>query len=199
MAVTHIAGVDEAGRGPLAGPVVAAAVIFDAALVPDGIDDSKKLSAGRREQLAAVIREAALYWSVAVVDAGEIDHRNILNATMYAMQLAVKGLSAVPSLIRVDGNRAPDFSDVAPDARVQTIVGGDGSDASIGAASILAKTHRDGLMIEYDRQWPAYGFAQHKGYPTAAHMAALKSHGPCDIHRLSFRPVREASQNGVQP
>ena len=191
MAVDVIAGVDEAGRGPLAGPVVAAAVVFDRTNIPAGINDSKKLSARKREALAATICESAEAWFVAAVDASEIDARNILNATMYAMQQAVAGLHVVPTTIRVDGNRAPDFSCCAPDAVIETIIGGDGLDLSIGAASILAKTHRDAMMIDYDRQWPVYGFAKHKGYPTAAHLQALTSHGPCDIHRRSFKPVRD--------
>jgi len=183
----RIAGVDEAGRGPLAGPVVAAAVILDPTRPIAGLADSKKLSALQREALAEQIMANALAVGVGVIEADEIDRINILQATMRAMIVAVNALKTVPELVRVDGNRAPPLN-----LPVQTIVGGDGTDRAIGAASIIAKTRRDAIMIEMDRQYPEYNFARHKGYPTAAHLAALEQHGPCPIHRLSFRPVRQS-------
>ncbi len=182
-----VAGVDEAGRGPLAGPVVAAAVILDPARPIAGLADSKKLSARQREYLAEQIMANALAVGVGLIEADEIDRINILQATMRAMVLAVNALKTVPELVRVDGNRAPPM-----DLPVQTIVGGDGIDRAIGAASIIAKTRRDAIMVEMDRHYPEYHFARHKGYPTAAHLAALEQHGPCPIHRLSFRPVRQS-------
>lgn len=191
--VGHV-GVDEAGRGPLAGPVVAAAVCFAEGSIPTGIDDSKKLTAPKRERLASLIKEAATDWSIAVVDAAIIDEINILNATMRAMGEAVAGLSAAPTQILIDGNRAPDFERIAPLAEIVTWVGGDAENVSIAAASILAKTHRDALMIDYAERWPEYQFARHKGYPTALHIEALHAHGPCPIHRHSFAPVRKAAR-----
>jgi ribonuclease HII len=183
-----IAGVDEAGRGPLAGPVVAAAVILDPNQPIRGLADSKKLSAGRREALAQLIEERALAVAVAVIEAAEIDRINILQATLKAMRKAILGLEPAPVLVRVDGNRAPDVP-----LPVQTLVGGDGLDSAISAASIIAKTHRDAIMLELHARFPQYGFDRHKGYPTALHLAALEQFGPCPAHRRSFRPVTQAS------
>ena len=181
-----IAGVDEAGRGPLAGPVVVAAVILDAARPIDGIDDSKALSEAQREALAPLIRERALAWSVVAVDIDEIERLNILGATLAGMSRALRALAVAPTLALIDGNRLP--KDLPCPAR--TIVGGDASEAAIGAASILAKTARDALMRDFDAIHPGYGFAQHKGYPTPEHLAALERLGPCAIHRRGFAPVR---------
>lgn len=183
-----VAGVDEAGRGPLAGPVVAAAVVLDAHRPISGLADSKQLSARRRESLAESIRERATAWGLAVVEPADIDRLNILQATFRAMHEALDALSLDPVLVRIDGNRAPRLP-----WPVQTVVGGDRLDRAISAASILAKVHRDSLMLELHERWPQYGFDRHKGYPTAAHLAALESHGPCPAHRRSFRPVRQAN------
>lgn len=183
-----IAGVDEAGRGPLAGPVVAAAVVLDGRRPIRGLADSKQLSPRRREALAETVRERATAWGIAVVEPADIDRMNILQATFRAMQEALQGLGMDPVLVRIDGNRAP----VLP-WPVQAVVGGDRLDRAISAASILAKVHRDALMCALHEQWPQYGFDRHKGYPTAAHLAALEQHGPCPAHRRSFRPVHQAS------
>lgn len=187
-----VAGVDEAGRGPLAGPVVAAAVILHPKRVILGLDDSKKLSAERREELAAEIHVRALSWSVAWSDAAEIDVLNILAATLLAMRRAILGLSVVPVRVQVDGNRLPnlDFDDRQLDG--EAIVGGDGCVPAISAASIIAKTTRDRIMEQMDLLYPHYEFARHKGYGTEVHRARLLEHGPCDIHRQSFAPVRMA-------
>lgn len=183
-----IAGVDEAGRGPLAGPVVAAAVVLNPRRPIAGLADSKTLSAARREALAEAIRERATAWSVAVVEPADIDRLNILHATFRAMREALEALGLDPVLVRIDGNGAPDLP-----WPVQTVIGGDRLDRAISAASILAKVHRDALMVALHEQWPDYGFDRHKGYPTAAHLAALERHGPCPAHRRSFRPVFQAS------
>ena len=180
-----LAGVDEAGRGPLAGPVVAAAVILHPDHPIEGLRDSKKLSARRRERLAAEIRERALAFAVASASVEEIDRLNILRATLLAMTRAIEGLDPRPRHVRIDGNRAPRLDGM----RVETVIGGDDQDPAIAAASILAKTVRDGLMLQYAEQFPAYGFERHMGYGTAVHMAALREHGPCEIHRRSFAPV----------
>ena len=187
-----VAGVDEAGRGPLAGPVVAAAVILHPKRVILGLDDSKKLSAERREELAADIQARALSWSVAWSDAAEIDVLNILAATLLAMRRAILGLSVVPVRVQVDGNRLPnlDFDDRQLDG--EAIVGGDGCVPAISAASIIAKTTRDRIMEQMDLLYPHYEFARHKGYGTEIHRARLLEHGPCCIHRQSFAPVRMA-------
>lgn len=182
-----IAGVDEAGRGPLAGPVAAAAVILDAAQPINGLADSKQLSAATREKLAAEIRKRSCAWSVAFASVAEIDRLNILQASLLAMQRAVAGLALAPTLVLVDGNRAP----ILP-CTARAIVRGDATEAAISAASILAKVARDALLDELDGVYPAYGFARHKGYPTPAHLAALAAHGPCPAHRMSFAPVRAA-------
>ncbi|MCI8524625.1 MAG: ribonuclease HII [Oscillospiraceae bacterium] len=176
-----ICGVDEAGRGPLAGPVCAAAVILPRGLEIPGLDDSKKLTDQRRRTLYDVITEAAEAWSVALADERVIDEINILQATLRAMQEAVAGLTVRPDLALIDGNREP-----ALPMEAVSIVGGDGRSASIAAASILAKVTRDRLMEELDGQYPQYGFAVHKGYPTRRHYAALDEFGPCPLHRRSF-------------
>jgi ribonuclease HII len=182
-----MAGVDEAGRGPLAGPVVAAAVILDVRYPIDGLADSKKLSARRREQLYDTIRAHALCCSVALASVEEIDRLNILQATMLAMQRAVQGLRLKPAKVLVDGNRLP-----ALDVLAEAIVKGDDKVPAISAASILAKVTRDRLLRELDQCHPEYGFATHKGYGTAEHLAALMRHGPTPEHRRSFAPVRAA-------
>lgn len=182
-----IAGVDEAGRGPLAGPVAAAAVILDATQPINGLADSKQLSAATREKLATEIRKRSCAWSVAFASVEEIDRLNILQASLLAMQRAVAGLALAPTLVLVDGNRAP----ILP-CTARAIVRGDATEAAISAASILAKVARDALLDELDGVYPAYGFARHKGYPTPAHRAALAAHGPCPVHRMSFAPVRAA-------
>ena len=181
------AGVDEAGRGPLAGPVVAAAVILDPARPIPGLGDSKLLSPQRREALDAEIRARAAGWAIARVDVDVIDAINILEATMQAMREAVTRLDPAPERVLVDGNRCPDLP-----CPVRAIVGGDASVAAIGAASILAKVARDREMVEMDRRYPGYGFARHKGYGTRAHREALFRLGPSPIHRRSFAPVRSA-------
>jgi ribonuclease HII len=182
-----ICGVDEAGRGPLAGPVYAAAVILDPARPIVGLADSKKLSAGKRERLGQEIRRQALAWAVASASVGEIDSLNILQATMLAMARAVAGLATPPAEVLVDGNRCPKVP-----FPVRAIVGGDATVAVISAASILAKTARDAEMLRLHAEHPQYGFDRHKGYGTAAHLAALRRHGPTPFHRQSFAPVREA-------
>ncbi len=181
-----VCGVDEAGRGPLAGPVVAAAVILDPACPVAGLDDSKKLSEKRRNELAAAIRAQALAWAVAEASVEEIDHLNILHATLLAMQRAVAGLAVRPERALVDGNRCPRL-----DIPVEAVVKGDGKVAAIAAASILAKTARDAGMRALDAEYPQYGFARHMGYPTAAHCRALQDYGPTQAHRKSFGPVAQ--------
>ncbi|MBT8082719.1 MAG: ribonuclease HII [Gammaproteobacteria bacterium] len=187
-----VAGVDEAGRGPLAGPVVAAAVILDARDPIAGLADSKKLGASKRAALACEIRARARSWAVGWSDPGEIDEINILAATMLAMRRAVGHLAIVPGTVKVDGNRLPDL--IFGEARLhgEAIVGGDGKVDAISAASIIAKTTRDAVMEYFDRIYPAYGFAQHKGYGTALHLERLHHYGPCDLHRASYAPVRAA-------
>lgn len=180
-----IAGVDEAGRGPLAGPVVAAAVVLDPDVPIDGLRDSKQLSAARRERLAELIRERARAWSVGRVEADDIDRINILQATLLAMRRAVEALSVRPERVLVDGTHCPELP-----CRVEAVVGGDKRIASISAASILAKVTRDAEMMDLDSRYPEYGFGRHKGYPTSEHRRALVEHGPCPLHRRSFAPVR---------
>ncbi len=180
-----IAGVDEAGRGPLAGPVVAAAVVLDPRFPIDGLRDSKQLSAARREQLAVLIRARAVAWSVGRADASDIDRINILQATLLAMARAVAGLRTPPQHVLVDGLHCPRLP-----CSVEAVVGGDRRFASISAASILAKVTRDAEMVQLDRRYPQYGFSRHKGYPTVEHREALRQHGPCPFHRRSFAPVR---------
>lgn len=181
-----VAGVDEAGRGPLAGPVVVAAVILDPARSVTGLADSKVLSATRREQLALEIRANVLAFAICIVEAEEIDRLNILGATMAGMSRAVAALAIRPQLALIDGNRVP--KDLP--CRGQAIVRGDETEAAISAASILAKTERDRIMCALDLIHPGYGFAKHKGYPTAAHVQSLQRLGPCPQHRRSFAPVR---------
>ena len=182
--VILIAGVDEAGRGPLAGPVTAAAVILDPARPIIGLADSKKLSPARRERLAEEIRAKSLAWALGRADIAEIDRLNILQAALLAMQRAVAALSVAPDKVLVDGNRCPKL--VCPCA---AIVKGDASVPAISAASILAKVARDAELRDLHDRYPQYDFARHKGYPTAAHLAALRRHGPCPEHRRSFAPV----------
>ncbi|WP_035582328.1 ribonuclease HII [Hyphomonas jannaschiana] len=182
-------GVDEAGRGPWAGPVTAAAVILDPAKPVEGLTDSKKLSEARREALAPLIRERALAWCVAHASVEEIDRLNIREATFLAMRRAVEGLQHRPSLALIDGNALP--GGLACDARA--IVKGDLTEPAISAASILAKTVRDALMLALDAAHPGYGLGKHKGYGTAAHAEALTRLGPAPCHRMSFAPVRKAS------
>lgn len=185
------AGVDEAGRGPLAGPVVAAAVILDELNPIMGLADSKKLSATRREQLYDEIRAKALCCVVAEASVEEIDTLNILQATLLAMRRAVEGLRLKPTKVLVDGNQLPRLSVMA-----EAIVQGDALVPAISAASILAKVHRDRWCREYDREFPQYGFAAHKGYGTAVHLAALRAHGACPQHRRSFAPVAQVIHAG---
>lgn len=182
-----VAGVDEAGRGPLAGPVVAAAVILDPRQPIAGLADSKKLTARRRELLYDQIRARALCCSIAEASVQEIDRLNILQATLLAMQRAVAGLRLAPAKVLVDGNRLPVLA-----VRAEAVVGGDASVPAISAASILAKVHRDRWCEQVDAERPEYGFARHKGYGTAAHLAALRAHGACEHHRRSFAPVAAA-------
>ena len=185
--IRHLAGVDEVGRGPLAGDVVTAAVILDPARPIEGLADSKKLSEKRRQSLYQEITEKALCWTLGRASVEEIDHINILQATMLAMVRAVDALALRPELVLVDGNRLPEW-----DYRAQAIVGGDGRVAAISAASIIAKVSRDAEMAALDQRYPGYGLAAHKGYGTAQHLAALQELGPSPIHRQSFRPVRES-------
>lgn len=184
-----LAGVDEAGRGPLAGPVVAAAVMLDLDDPISGLDDSKKLSARKREEIADVIRSNAISWSLGSASVEEIDEVNILNATMLAMQRAVTGLVVKPAVVLVDGNKTPDL-----DYESYALIKGDQWQESISAASILAKVERDRQMLQLDRDYPQYGFAQHKGYPTKMHIAVLETEGISPVHRKSFGPVRKLIQ-----
>lgn len=179
-----VCGIDEAGRGPLAGPVVAAAVILDPERPIAGLNDSKKLSEKKRDALAEIIRERALAWAVGEATVEEIDRLNILQATMLAMQRAVATLQVKAESALVDGNRCPKL-----DIPCEAVVKGDGKIASIAAASILAKTVRDAGMLVLHAQYPQYGFDRHMGYPTAAHFAALEAHGASPVHRRSFGPV----------
>jgi len=185
-ALPLIAGVDEAGRGPLAGPVTAAAVILDPRRPITGLADSKRLTASRRAVLDLEIRDKALSFAVAFASVEEIDRINILQASLLAMKRAVEGLDIVPRCALVDGNQRPRLA-----CAVETVVRGDANVPVIGAASILAKVARDREMLLLDARFPGYGFARHKGYPTRAHMAALRRLGPCEQHRRTFRPVRE--------
>jgi len=179
-----VCGVDEAGRGPLAGPVVAAAVILDPCQPIAGLNDSKKLSAKRREQLAIEIRNKALAWSIAEASVEEIDRINILQASLLAMKRAVESLGVAPTRALIDGNRCPEL-----DCTSEAIVGGDGKVAAIAAASILAKTQRDADMLLLHASYPMYGFDRHMGYPTAIHLQALAIHGVSPVHRRSYGPV----------
>jgi ribonuclease HII len=180
-----IAGVDEAGRGPLAGAVIAAAVILDPAYPIEGVTDSKKLTAKKRDRLELEIKAHAIAWAIGRAEVEEIDEINILQASLLAMSRAVAGLSVKPAHVQVDGNQCPSV-----DCSVEAIVKGDALIPAIGAASILAKVARDRELILLDEQFPEYGFAKHKGYPTKAHFAALEEHGVSPVHRRSFGPVR---------
>jgi len=182
-----IAGVDEAGRGPLAGPVVAAAVILDPAQRISGLRDSKLLTPPAREALAVLIRARAVAWAVAESDVSEIDALNILQATLLAMRRAIERLATRPEVVWIDGIHCPPL-----DCPTRAIVDGDRLIAAIAAASILAKTARDAMLIELDRSYPAYGFARHKGYATPEHLAALREHGPCPMHRRHFAHVEQS-------
>jgi ribonuclease HII len=186
-----ICGVDEAGRGPLAGPVFAAAVILDPARPISGLRDSKKLSEAQRDSLAIHIRSKALAWSVAQCSEAEIDTLNILQATMLAMRRAIEGLKLQPTLALIDGNRCPVCT-----IRTEAIIGGDDKVEAISAASILAKTSRDAALVILHQQYPDYAFDQHKGYPTALHLERLKAHGVSPVHRRSYAPVRALLEPG---
>lgn len=192
MSLRWVAGVDEAGRGPLAGPVVVAAVVLDPARPIEGLADSKRLSAGRRDRLAELIRQKSRAWSIIAVQREEIDRLNILQATLAGMCRAVAALNPAADEVLIDGNLVP--QGLALPARA--IVAGDASVAAISAASILAKTHRDACLVAMEERFPGYGFAAHKGYPTAAHLQALRKLGPCPEHRRSFAPVRECLLQG---
>jgi ribonuclease HII len=189
-ALALVCGVDEAGRGPLCGPVVAAAVILDPARPIAGLTDSKKLTEKRREALAPIIREQALAWAVAEASVDEIDTLNILHASMLAMRRAVLALPQAPERVLVDGNRCPELP-----YPVEAIVKGDATEPAISAASILAKTVRDAQMRALHARYPHYGLDSHKGYPTAAHLAAIRAHGVADFYRKSFGPVRAIWEN----
>ena len=181
-----ICGVDEVGRGPLAGDVVTAAVILDPERPIDGLNDSKKLSEKKREALSELIMENALAYAFGRANVEEIDQMNILHATMLAMQRAVLGLKIRPDKVLVDGNRTPDFG-----IEAEAVIKGDGKVAEISAASIIAKVQRDNEMLEADRTYPGYGFAKHKGYPTKHHLDAIRILGVCPIHRTSYAPVQQ--------
>jgi ribonuclease HII len=181
-----VCGVDEAGRGPLAGPVFAAAVILDPLRPIEGLRDSKKLTAERRDELAPMIKANALAWAIAECSHHEIDSINILQATMLAMRRAIEALSMVPTFALIDGNRCPQLT-----IRAHAVVEGDDKVHSISAASILAKTARDAALVALHDIYPEYGFDQHKGYSTPLHLERLRAHGPCPVHRRSFAPVRE--------
>jgi ribonuclease HII len=180
---TIICGIDEAGRGPWAGPVVASAVILDAKNIPHGLNDSKKLNEAKREVLFDPIMQSSQV-GIGIVSAAEIDEINILQATFLAMQRAFDQLKTKPDLALIDGNKSPKLI-----CKTQTIIGGDAKSLSIAAASIIAKVTRDRIMHQHDQTYPHYGFARHKGYGTAAHSAALAIHGPCAEHRKSFKPI----------
>jgi ribonuclease HII len=188
----YLAGVDEVGRGPLAGPVVAAAVILDPKRPIDGLADSKKISEKKREIMDRVIRGSALAWSLGRAEVEEIDRLNILHASLLAMRRAIEGLSLAPDHALVDGNRCPDIA-----CSAEAVVGGDNTVPVISAASIIAKVARDREMVELDRRYPGYGLARHKGYPTKAHLEALQRLGVTDIHRRSFAPVKKVLGTGI--
>lgn len=189
-----IAGADEAGRGPLVGSVVAAAVILDPNNLIEGLNDSKKLTEKKREQLFIEIQEKALAWAIAEASHEEIDEINILQASLLAMRRAVEALNIQPEHVLVDGNKVPQGLMMSCDA----VVGGDAIHAEISAASILAKVTRDHQMVELDLQYPQFGFAKHKGYPTKAHFEAIAQHGVIDQHRRSYAPVKKALALGEQ-
>lgn len=186
-----VAGVDEAGRGPLAGPVVAAAVILDDDRRIPELADSKRLTPKQRNRVARAVRTQARAFAIALADPAEIDSINILEASLLAMTRAIAKLSVVPSLVRVDGIQTPRYPGVSRSFAIEAVVRGDESVPAISAASILAKVCRDRLMCRWHRRFPVYGFDRHKGYPTRAHVEALAAHGPCPIHRKTFGPVRD--------
>ncbi|MCC5855321.1 MAG: ribonuclease HII [Idiomarina sp.] len=183
----YVCGADEAGRGPIAGPVVAAAVILDPKRPIDGINDSKKLSEKKRNALSLLIKENALAWAIAQCDVDEIDNLNILQASLLAMQRAIESLSVKPELALIDGNKLP--KGLSMPARA--VIGGDAIEPAIGAASILAKVERDRQMLAWHTEYPQYEFDRHKAYPTPRHLELLREHGVSPVHRRSFRPVRE--------
>jgi ribonuclease HII len=185
-----VAGVDEVGRGPLAGPVVAAAVVLDARRPIAGLRDSKALSESRRVELAREVRRHSIGFAIGFATVEEIDRLNILQASLLAMERAVARLPIVPDLILVDGNRPPRFADLPPAVRIETVVRGDATVPEISAASIIGKVCRDRLLRRMHRRFPEYGFASNKGYPTATHLQALERFGVTEVHRLSFAPVR---------
>jgi len=185
-----VAGVDEAGRGPLAGPVVAAAVILDDERPIPELADSKRLTPRQRSRVARAVRTEARAFAVALAEPAEIDSINILEASLLAMTRAIAKLSIVPTFVRVDGMQTPRYSGDEQPFEIEAIVRGDASVPAISAASILAKVCRDRLMRRWHRRFPVYGFDRHKGYPTQAHIAALAAHGPCSIHRRTFGPVK---------
>jgi ribonuclease HII len=187
-----VAGVDEAGRGPLAGPVVVAAVVLPDDHGLDALDDSKKLTGNAREALFDPIRRIAIAWHIETVSVADIETHNILQATLRGMARAVRSLEPAPGQVLVDGNRTPDLRRAC-----RAIVGGDGLEACISAASILAKVHRDRLMVAMEDCYPGYGFARHKGYPTPMHMERLEALGPCPEHRRTFAPVRRLLEPGL--
>lgn len=193
-----LAGVDEAGRGPLAGPVIAAAVVLDPARPIAGLRDSKQLTAAVRARLALQIRAHSLVFAVGAAEVAEIDALNILQASLLAMRRALLALAQRPDIIMIDGNKAPQLADVFADCRIETLIGGDRLEPAISAASIIAKTYRDALMGQLDLQFPGYGLARHQGYPTSAHLEALRRLGPSPIHRRSFAPVRSALLAGQE-
>lgn len=181
-----IAGVDEAGRGPLAGPVVAAACVFSRALVIEGIDDSKKLTPKEREELYQVlVSHPEIDFAIGIVEHSQIDAINILQASLEAMAIAVKNLAIEPDFLLVDGNQRP-----PTEIALKTVIKGDSLSQSIAAASILAKYSRDQMMLQFHQEWPQYGFDKHKGYATRSHFQAIQEHGPCPIHRKSFEPIK---------
>jgi ribonuclease HII len=190
-----VCGVDEAGLGPLAGPVYAAAVILDPSRPIEGLRDSKKLTEARRDELAPIIREHALAWAIAVCSHSEIDTLNILQATMLAMRRAVEQLALLPTIALIDGNRCPQFT--VTSIRAHAVVEGDDKVHAISAASILAKTARDAALVALHEAYPQYAFDQHKGYSTALHLERLRAHGPCPVHRRSFAPVRALLQSDL--
>lgn len=196
----YVAGVDEVGRGPLAGPVVAAAVILPMGFGVAGLKDSKQLSPKQRERLAPIIQQSSLGWAIGVVDVEEIDRINILRASLRAMALACATLAPAPDYLMIDGNQVMTHeilagAGIVAAPRQQTIVKGDRLCTSIAAASVIAKVARDRMMVDFDRRYPEFGFAAHKGYGSANHLAALQKYGPSPIHRRSFRPVREACEH----
>jgi ribonuclease HII len=186
--IPALGGVDEAGRGPLAGPVMAAVVVLHPGQIIEGVRDSKQMSAKRREFVLSKIKSESLAWALGRADVAEIDELNILQASLLAMRRAVESLGVMPSCLHIDGNRAPELPGYC--GVVRTLVGGDRLCPAVAAASVVAKVHRDEEMRELDRRFPVYGFARHKGYPTSEHRLALALHGPCLVHRRSFGPVK---------